>query len=75
MYKIREEFIELFKEFRTNAYSKHIGIDAAYVSTIINANRACSTIIAQAMISVRFDVSFRYIVENDLLEKYFTKEK
>lgn len=75
MYRIKKEVIELFKEFRTNSYAKHLGIDASYVSSILNANRPCTTIIAISMISVRFDLTLRYIVDNNLLEKYFTKEK
>ncbi len=75
MYRLKEEFVDFFKEFRTNAYAKYMGCDATYVSSIINASKSCTTLFAQSIISVRFDVSVRHIVENDLLEKYFTKEK
>lgn len=75
MYRIKKEVIDIFKEYRTNSYAKYIGCNAGFVSTIINGGKACSTMFAETLISFRFDVSVRYIVENNLLEKYFTKEK
>lgn len=74
MYRIKEEVIDIFKEYRTNSYAKYIGCNPNFVSTIINGGKACSTMLAEALIGFRFDVTIRYIVENNLLEKYFTKE-
>ena len=75
MYRLREEYIPLFKEMRTSSYVNYMKCEVSYVSSIVNANKWCTAIYAQAMISTRFDVSFRYIIENGLLEKYFAKEK
>lgn len=74
MYRLKEEFIELFKEYRTRTYADFIKCDLTFASGILNASRPCKAVYAQAIISFRFDVTIRYIVENNLLEKYFTKE-
>lgn len=75
MYRLKKEFIPLFKEMRTSAYIPYLKCELSYVSSIINASKWCTAIYAQALISTRFDVTFRYIEENGLLEKYFAKEK
>lgn len=75
MYRLKEEYVPLFKELRTTTYSNYLKCDISYASSIINASKWCTGIYAQALISIRFDVSFRYIEKNELLEKYFAKEK
>ena len=75
MYRLREEYIPLFKEMRTVTYSNYLKCEVSYASSIVNGSKWCTGIYAQAMISTRFDVSFRYIENNNLLEKYFAKEK
>lgn len=75
MYKLKEEWIDLFKELRATAYSKYIGCDASYASTIINGSKPCSENFAKSLISVRDDISFRDEQMPILLEKYFAKEK
>ena len=76
MYRIKKEYLEFFKDIRTSAYSRYIGIDNTYLSSILNASKSCSEIVAKAMISTRIGVSFKEEEEmNTYLEKYFAKEK
>lgn len=75
MYRLKEEWINFFKEIRTNVYSKYIGCIDGYASTIINGTKPCSEIFAKAMISVRNDISFKDEQMPILLKKYFAKEK
>lgn len=75
MYTLKEEYIDLFKETKTMTYFKFIGCDYAFLSSILNGNKSCRIYIAKMIIAVKFDITFRYIEENELLDKYFIKEK
>ena len=75
MYLLKEEYFDFFKEIRTSAYANYIGCDQTYVSSILNGNRTCSELIAPALISVKFDISFKNVSMTHYLEKYFAKEK
>lgn len=76
MYRLKEDYLDFFKDIRTNSYARIIGIDYTYISSILNANKGCSEIIAKALLSTRVGVSFKEEEEmNTYLEKYFAKEK
>ena len=75
MYKLKEEYIDLFKEIKTKTYSNYIGCDYGFMSSILNGNKSCRVYIAKMIIGVKFDITIRYIDQNELVEKYFIKEK
>lgn len=75
MYLIKSNSIKFFKEIRTNTYADYLGLDKAYISTILNGNKPCSEIAAKAFISTRCDISFTNENMENLLEKFFSKEK
>ena len=75
MYKLKEEYIDLFKEIKTKTYANYIGCDYGFLSSILNGNKGCKVYIAKAIIGTRFDITIRYIENNELVEKYFIKEK
>lgn len=75
MYKLREEYINEFKELRTVTYANIIGCTPDFISTVLNANKWCSEIVAKALISVKINGTLKEITTNELLEKYFVKEK
>lgn len=75
MYRIREEYINYFKEIRTNIYAKESGCTGAFYSSVLNGNKRCTETVARAIISIRENLSFREITLRELLEKYFTREE
>ena len=75
MYRLREEYIDEFKELRTITYANILGCDAAFISTVLNGNKWCSEIVAKALISVKENGTLKEICTNEYLEKYFVKEK
>lgn len=75
MYLLKEEYLDFFKEIRTSVYANYVGCDQTYISSILNRNRACSETIAKALISIKFDISFKDVSMMNYLEKYFAKEK
>lgn len=75
MYRLKEEFMAFFKEYRTKTYADYIGCNADYMSSVLNANKTCMTVYAIAMISIRLDLGFKDVIERNLLDKYFAKEK
>lgn len=74
MYRIKEEKIREMKEYRTNLYSEKTGLNASYLSSIINASQKCTEIIAKSILSVKFNISFYDIRLNELLKEYFKEE-
>lgn len=74
MYRLKEEKKEEMKNYRTNLYVEKIGIAQPYLSSIINGTQSCSEIIAKAMLSVRYNISFYDIRLNELLKEYFKEE-
>ena len=75
MYRIKENKISEMKEFRTNLYSEKTGLHPSYLSSILNASQKCTEIIAKAILSVKFDISFYDTKLNELIEKYFDEEE
>ena len=75
MYRLKQEWIEYFKEIRTNAYSKYIGCFETHASSVLNGKKPCSENLAKSFISVRNDISFKDEQMPILLGKYFAKEK
>lgn len=74
MYRIKEERIPEMKEYRTKLYSEKTGLNANYLSSILNATMGCSEIIARAILSVKFNISFYDTRLNELVKKYFEEE-
>lgn len=74
MYRIKEEKKEEIKEYRTNSYVEKTGLTQPYVSGILNGTQKCSEIIAKAILSIKFNISFYDIRLNELLEEYFKEE-
>lgn len=75
MYRLRQNFIDLFKEIRTSVYVNYMDCQISYLSGIINGNKNCSTIFAKSILGVRFGISIKDEQMNEMLEKYFIKEK
>lgn len=75
MYRLKKAFIDLFKEIRTSAYVNYMDCELTYISAIINGNKSCSTIFAKSIIGIRFDIGIKDEQMNEMLEKYFIKEK
>lgn len=75
MYFLRKEYCDFFKEYRTNLYASYLDCDAGFMSTVLNSNKMCSTVVAKSLIGVRFDISIKDPMMNEYLEKYFVKEK
>lgn len=75
MYKLKAEFTELFKEIRTSAYVNYMDCELTYMSAIVNGRKSCSTLFAKSIIAVRFDIGIKDEQMNEMLEKYFIKEK
>ena len=74
MYRIKQEKIPEIKEYRTSLYSEKTGLNANYLSSILNATMNCSEIIAKAVLSVKFNISLYDVRLNDLLKEYFEEE-
>lgn len=76
MYRLKQSSIDEFKLIRAVGYASLIGINDTFVSSILNANKPCSEMLARSMISVRFNISLQETDKiNELLEKHFIKEK
>lgn len=75
MYRLKQEYVELFKEVRTSTYVNYMDCEISYMSSIINGNKSCSTVFAKSIIGIRFHISIKDEQMNELLEKYFVKEK
>lgn len=75
MYRLKQEWIELFKELKNGTYEKYIGCSSFYISGIVSGSKLCSETLAKALISVKDDISFKDEQMPILLEKYFAKEK
>lgn len=74
MYRIKESKKEEIKEYRTNYYVEKTGLTQPYVSGIVNGTQKCTEIIAKALLSVKFDISFYDTRLNELVKKYFEEE-
>lgn len=75
MYLLKKEFLNLFKEIRTSVYTNYLGCDQTFISSILNGNKICSEVIAKALISVKFDITFKSPDMETYLKQYFAKEK
>lgn len=75
MYKLKSEYLDLFKEIRTSTYVNYMDCEISYLSSIINGNKNCSTLFAKSIIGIRFGISLNDEEMNNLLEKYFIKER
>lgn len=75
MYKITEDFSKIVKKYRTKYYKDVLGLNYAFVSSILNGNRNCSEIIAKGILSICFEISLSDEKIPKLLEKYFIKTK
>lgn len=75
MYRLKQDFIDFFKEIRTSVYVNYMDCQISYLSGIINGNKNCSTIFAKSILGVRFGISIKDEQMNEMLEKYFIKEK
>lgn len=75
MYRLRQDCIDFFKEIRTSVYVNYMDCQISYLSGIINGNKNCSTIFAKSILGVRFGISIKDEQMNEMLEKYFIKEK
>lgn len=74
MYRIKEDKVPEMKEYRTKLYSEKTGLNANYLSSILNSTINCSEIIAKSILSVKFNISFYDIYLNELLKEYFEEE-
>ena len=75
MYKITEDFSKIVKKYRTKYYKDVLGLNYAFVSSILNGNKNCSEIIAKGILSIGFEISLSDEKIPKLLEKYFIKTK
>mgnify|MGYP001625207093 CR=1 FL=1 len=75
MYKITEDFSKIVKKYRTKYYKDVLGLNYAFVSSILNGNKNCSEIIAKGILSICFEISLSDEKIPKLLEKYFIKTK
>ena len=75
MYKITEEFSKMVKKYRTRYYKEILGLNYAYMSTILNGSRNCSEIVAKGIISICFGIPLSHEKIPLLLNKYFIKTK
>lgn len=75
MYKITEDFSKIVKKYRTKYYKDVLGLNYAFVSSILNGNKNCSEIIAKGILSICFEISLSDERIPKLLEKYFIKTK
>lgn len=75
MYKITEDFSRIVKKYRTKYYKDVLGLNYAFVSSILNGNKNCSEIIAKGILSICFEISLSDEKIPKLLEKYFIKTK
>lgn len=75
MYKITEDFSKIVKKYRTKYYKDILGLNYAFVSSILNGNKNCSEIIAKGILSICFEISLSDEKIPKLLEKYFIKTK
>lgn len=75
MYKITEDFSKIVKKYRTKYYKDVLGLNYAFVSSILNGNKNCSEIIAKGILSICFEISLSDERIPELLEKYFIKTK
>ena len=75
MYRLKEQYLDFFKETRTIIYADFISCDANFMSSIVNGNKICSETIAKCILSVKFNISLKDEKMGVYLKKYFAKEK
>lgn len=75
MYELKTEYSNYFKEIRNTIYADYLGCTESYISSILSCSKLCSELFAKALISVRCEILIKDVQMNELLEKYFNKEK
>lgn len=75
MYRIKDQNSEVIKIYKTGYYKRNTGANLSYLSSILNGNSNCTELLAKAILSIRFNISFTDEKMQELLEKYFEEEE
>ena len=75
MYLMKEELIMISKKFRLKYFQERLGLSYAFCSKIMNGKEICSEVIAKAILSICFDISFTNEDIENKLSQYFIKTK
>lgn len=75
MYRLKEDYIDYFKQFKNKIYIDCLGSSDGYMSRVLNSRITCTESIAKSLICIRENLLFTDSRVEELLEKYFAKEK